>query len=44
VYYSRSWVAGGLIFGDYFDYLSPDERNREHTRVQAKAPFGDCYF
>ena len=40
----RSWVAGGLFFGDYFEYLSPDERNREHARVQARAPFGHRYF
>jgi len=40
----RSWVAGGLFYGDYFNYLSPDERNWEAARVQAEAPFGERYF
>jgi hypothetical protein len=40
----RSWVASGLFFGNYFNYLSPDERNMEAARLQAKAPFGERYF
>jgi hypothetical protein len=40
----RSWVAGGLFFGNYFDYLSPDVRNMEAARLQARAPFGERYF
>ena len=36
----RSWVAGGLFYGDYFEYLSPDERKHEYGRFQASAPLG----
>jgi hypothetical protein len=28
----RSWVGAGLFFGDYFEYLSPDQRLNEHFR------------
>jgi hypothetical protein len=40
----RSWVASGLFYSDYFEYLSPDERKKEHTRLQASAPFRERYF
>jgi hypothetical protein len=36
----RSWVAGKLFFGDYFDYLSNDRRLEEHARLYTTAPFG----
>jgi hAT family C-terminal dimerisation region len=36
----RSWVKGGLFYRDYFEYLSHDERKKEHARVQQASPFG----
>jgi hypothetical protein len=36
----RNWVKGGLFMGDYFDYLSGDQRKLEHFRVQDPAPLG----
>ncbi len=40
----RSWVASGLFYGDYFEYLSSDERRQEHTKFQASTPLGERYF
>lgn len=42
--YIRSWVAGGLFFGDYFEYLSLDEQNKEHGRFQSSALSGSAIF
>ena len=28
----RSWVASGLFYGDYFEYLSSDKRRQEHIK------------
>jgi hypothetical protein len=42
--YIRSWVASWLFIGDNFDYLLPNERNREAAGLQARAPFGEHYF
>lgn len=36
----RSWVKGGLFMGDYFDYLSVEQRKREHFREQDPSPLG----
>jgi hypothetical protein len=38
--YIRSWVKGGLFMGDYFDYLSGDQKKLEYFRVQNPAPLG----
>jgi hypothetical protein len=35
----RSWVGNSLIFGDYFEYLLPLLRKREHFRLQSMDNF-----
>jgi hypothetical protein len=36
----RSWVKGGLFMGDFFEYLSGDQRLKEHFKLQDPSPFG----
>jgi len=36
----RSWVKGGLFYGDYFDYMTVEQHQNEHVRLQSPAPFG----
>jgi hypothetical protein len=38
--YIRSWVKGGIFYGDYFDYLSAEKRKEEHFRQQNGASLG----
>jgi hAT family C-terminal dimerisation region len=40
----RSWVRGGPFYGDYFDYLSPEEQKTKNNKVQALALFGSVIF
>jgi hypothetical protein len=40
----RSWVASGLFYGDYFEYLLSNERRQELIKFQANAPLGERYF
>jgi hypothetical protein len=32
----RSWSTGGLIMGDFFEYLSIRDRSNEHFRRQGR--------
>jgi hypothetical protein len=40
----RSWVKGGLFYGNYFEYLSAKQRMEETSggveRLQSNTPFG----